>query len=210
MESKKTNWIWGISLAVLGIVMLASPSFMVKLVVFLLGLLCVVRAIYNLVRVGKDSENEIFNKMVVGKSVAGIFFGVMAMIFSLPFAVAAWSVLVYIFAIYLLVAAVFGFYTLSFIRKENVDRKEAIFENSLMCVAAILIFILKPVSVANVLLRIIGVVALLAGLAFIAFEVIALVRKNKNEITVEDGDYVVKDDDSTEESDEKSDSEGDK
>jgi uncharacterized membrane protein HdeD (DUF308 family) len=210
MESKKTNWIWGISLAVLGIVMLASPSFMVKLVVFLLGLLCVVRAIYNLVRVGKDSENEIFNKMVVGKSVAGIFFGVMAMIFSLPFAVAAWSVLVYVFAIYLLVAAVFGFYTLSFIRKENVDRKEAIFENSLMCVAAILIFILKPVSVANVLLRIIGVVALLAGLAFIAFEVIALVRKNKNEITVEDGDYVVKDDDSTEESDEKSDSEGDK
>lgn len=210
MESKKTNWIWGISLAVLGIVMLASPSFMVKLVVFLLGLLCVVRAIYNLVRVGKDSENEIFNKMVVGKSVAGIFFGVMAMIFSLPFAVAAWSVLVYVFAIYLLVAAFFGFYTLSFIRKENVDRKEAIFENSLMCVAAILIFILKPVSVANVLLRIIGVVALLAGLAFIAFEVIALVRKNKNEITVEDGDYVVKDDDSTEESDEKSDSEGDK
>jgi uncharacterized membrane protein HdeD (DUF308 family) len=210
MESKKTNWIWGISLAVLGIVMLASPSFMVKLVVFLLGLLCVVRAIYNLVRVGKDSENEIFNKMVVGKSVAGIFFGVMAMIFSLPFAVAAWSVLVYVFAIYLLVAAVFGFYTLSFIRKENVDRKEAIFENSLMCVAAILIFILKPVSVANVLLRIIGVVALLAGLAFIAFEVIALVRKNKNEITVEDGDYVVKDDDSTEESEEKSDSEGDK
>lgn len=210
MESKKTNWIWGISLAVLGIVMLASPSFMVKLVVFLLGLLCVVRAIYNLVRVGKDSENEIFNKMVVGKSVAGIFFGVMAMIFSLPFAVAAWSVLVYVFAIYLLVAAVFGFYTLSFIRKENVDRKEAIFENSLMCVAAILIFILKPVSVANVLLRIIGVVTLLAGLAFIAFEVIALVRKNKNEITVEDGDYVVKDDDSSEESDEKSDSEGDK
>ncbi len=210
MESKKTNWIWGISLAVLGIVMLASPSFMVKIVVFLIGFLCVVRAIYNLVRVGKDSENEIFNKMVVGKSVAGIFFGVMAMIFSLPFAVVAWSVLVYIFAIYLLVAAVFGFYTLSFIRKENVDRKEAIFENSLMCVAAILIFILKPVSVANVLLRIIGVIALLAGLAFIAFEVIALVRKNKNEITVEDGDYVVKDDDSSEESDEKSDSEGDK
>ncbi len=210
MESKKTNWIWGISLAVLGIVMLASPLFMVKIVVFLIGFLCVVRAIYNLVRVGKDSENEIFNKMVVGKSVAGIFFGVMAMIFSLPFAVVAWSVLVYIFAIYLLVAAVFGFYTLSFIRKENVDRKEAIFENSLMCVAAILIFILKPVSVANVLLRIIGVIALLAGLAFIAFEVIALVRKNKNEITVEDGDYVVKDDDSSEESDEKSDSEGDK
>lgn len=204
MSIKKSNWLWGVILTILGIIMLAAPKFVINLVVSLLGLAIIVKSIYNIIDAEKNFEESAYRKMVLIKSIAGIIFGVLATVFSLPFAEKAWTAVFYIFAIALILSALFGFYTLSLIRNSDIDRKNYILENFILLAVAVLIFLITPVTLGKIIMRIAGIVTLAIGIVFIGIEVFKIVKTNKNEITVSRDEVVVRDDD-TEDAEEKSD-----
>jgi len=200
MELKKSNWLWGAVLFVAGLFMLINPVGSAKLVVMLLGAASIGYSGYNIFFILKNFEDEKYRKMMIIRNCVGIVFGTLAVLFALPFAKAAMKVGFTIFAIFLILNAAFGFYTLFFVAKDKIaDKKRYIFENLALLIAAVLIFLFTPENVAKVLIRIFGVVALVAGIVFLAIEIITFVKNKKNTVNVSEEDVTVTDDPETSE-----------
>lgn len=184
----KRNWIIGISAAIAGLLLLIVPQFCVKLILVLFGLTAVIEGIYGIISERKLFDNDFFQKTTLYKSIGNIVIGLLAIVMPLTLAGAAWAVMTFILAFYLIISGCAGFLATSKIKLNDseaqgeADGKQLKLVNIVTLASGILLLVIGPAKLGSMILRIIGVVALLVGAGFILIQVI----EHKKEIKITD------------------------
>ena len=161
----------GILAAVLGLLIIIFPAFWIKLVVIMLGLAAIAYGIYSLKFTKTVYDDSYYKKTILIKSIVSIVAGVMAVLFPLAIGGAAWSAMIWVLIIYLLLSAAAGFYAAALLKDSGVERKRYIIENLLLLATAVILILISPRSLGNAIIRLIGIITLVAGVVLIVFDV---------------------------------------
>lgn len=186
---KNWNLFTGIGLAVLGLLVLIFPTFWFKVVVILLGLSAIAYGIYCLKFTRPIFKNSAYEVSILVKSIISMIVGVSAVIFPLAIGNTVWTIMIWILIGDLIVSAVLGFYAAALLKDSGVNRKKYFIENLGLLAVAIFLIVLSPKSLANAIFRIVGIVAIVAGVIIILIEILS----RKNTVVVEAADVEVKD-----------------
>ena len=174
----------GILAALLGLLVIIFPAFWIKLVVVILGLAAIAYGIYSL-KITKVISDELnYRRTILIKSIVSIVAGLMAVLFPLAIGGAAWTAMIWLLIFYLLISAAAGFYAAALLKDSGVERKRYIIENLLLLAAAVVLILISPRSLGNAIIRLIGIVVLVAGLALILFDVFS--ARGKVEVIIKD------------------------
>lgn len=174
----------GILAALLGLLVIIFPAFWIKLVVVILGLAAIAYGIYSL-KITKVISDELnYRRTILIKSIVSIVAGLMAVLFPLAIGGAAWTAMIWLLIFYLLISAAVGFYAAALLKDSGVERKRYIIENLLLLAAAVVLILISPRSLGNAIIRLIGIVVLVAGLALILFDVFS--ARGKVEVIIKD------------------------
>lgn len=165
-------FVYGALLIVLGILIIIFPAFWVRLFVVVFGLCSVAYGIYSLLPL-KDLENSYYKTMSIIRDAIIIIFGLLSVIIPIAVASVTWRVIVYIFAIGLIISSALGFYITSVFSLEGSERKEAILENVISLVVAIVLFLISPISLGKIIIRIIGICTVIVGIILIAIKLLS-------------------------------------
>lgn len=171
----------GILAALLGLLVIIFPSFWIKLVVVIIGLAAIGYGVYCLKFTKALSDDIYYKRTILIKSIVSIIAGVMAVLFPLAIGGAAWTAMIWVLIIYLLASAAIGFYAAALLKDSGVERKRYIIENLLLLAVAVILILISPRALGNAIIRLIGIVVLVAGIALILFDVLTA----KNEIKAE-------------------------
>lgn len=180
----KTNWIIGGSIVLAGLLLLIVPEFCVKIIVILFGVGAIAEGVYGITTERNIVDDELFQKTILYKSIGNIVIGVLAVLMPLAIAGAAWTIMNYVLAIYLIVAAAFGFFASSKLKDTDVDRKQFTYENLIVLGAGILLIVIGPKKLGVAILRIIGIAAILAGGVYLLLQI----KNQKNNLVVADAE----------------------
>lgn len=165
------NFVFGILAAVIGLVVLNFPKRSIEVVVILLGICAIISGIYNLTKVYKISENLEFKRVVLIRSVVSIILGILAV--ALPFVFikvieTIVKILLYVEAIYLILSAFAEIFMVEKLKSENTDVKNLQLEILGSILIAVLLFLLAA-NFAETVVRILGVVCMVAGISYSVF-----------------------------------------
>ena len=174
----------GILAALLGILVIIFPAFWIKLVVVIIGLASIGYGIYSLKVTKVISDDYSYRRTILIKSIVSIIAGVMAVLFPLAIGGAAWTAMIVMLIIYLILSAASGFYAAALLKDAGVERKRYIIENLLLLAIAVVLILISPRALGNAIIRLIGIVVLIAGLGLILFDVFA--GKGEIEVVVKD------------------------
>lgn len=181
---KKGNWIVGGVAALLGLLIMIFPAFWVKVVVILLGLSSVAYGVYSFKVTKSVYLNPSYERTLLIKSIISVVVGILAVILPLAVANAMWTIMIYILAVYLLVAAVLGFYSVSLLKDSGVERKKFIFENLGLLIGAVVLFIIPAKNLGTFIIRLIGLAVLLFGGVLLVIEFMGKKKVVKAEYAV--------------------------
>ena len=163
----------GILAALLGLLVIIFPSFWIKLVVVIIGLAAVGYGIYCLKFTKVLSEDTGYRRTILIKGIVSIVAGVMAVLFPLAIGGAAWTAMIWVLIIYLMISAAAGFYAAALLKDSGVERRRYIIENLLLLAVAVVLILLSPRDLGMAIIRLIGVVVLVGGVALILFDVLS-------------------------------------
>ncbi len=195
----------GILAALLGLLVIIFPSFWIKLVVIMIGLAAIAYGVYSIKFTKIISEEISYRRTILIKSIVSIIAGVMAVLFPLAIGGAAWTAMIWVLIIYLLASAAIGFYAAALLKDSGVERKRYIVENLLLLGVAVVLILISPRSLGNAIIRLIGIIVLVAGVSLIIFDILsardevkATVVEVKDEDTVSESEDDVKNNGSSE------------
>ena len=161
----------GILAAILGLLVIIFPQFWIRLVVVIIGLAAIGYGIYCIKFTKAVFDDSYYKKTILIKSIVSIIAGVMAVLFPLAIGGAAWSAMIWVLIIYLLLSAAAGFYAAALLKDSGVERKRYIIENLLLLATAVILILISPRSLGNAIIRLIGIITLVAGVVLIVFDV---------------------------------------
>ena len=156
----------GISL--LGLLVLIFPTFWINLVVFIVGLGAVAYGLYNLLVTKRVYQDSMYETVILVKSVFSIVIGSISVILPIAVADAMWKTMIYVLIVYLLLAAIIGFYSVSLLKSTEIDRKRFVFENLSLLLLAVALIIISPERLGIFIVRLIGLAAFILGIFMIA------------------------------------------
>lgn len=174
----------GILATILGLLVIIFPSFWIKLVVVIIGLAAIAYGIYSLRFTKAISDDISYRRTIIIKSIVSIIAGLMAVLFPLAIGGAAWTAMIWVLIIYLLASAAIGFYAAALLKDSGVERKRYIIENLLLLAVAVVLILISPRALGNAIIRMIGVVVLIAGVGLILFDIFS--SKGQIEVIVKD------------------------
>lgn len=174
----------GILAAILGLLIIIFPAFWIKLVVIMLGLAAIAYGVYSLKFTKVISEDISYRRTILIKSIVSIAAGVMAVLFPLAIGGAAWTAMIWLLIFYLLISAAAGFYAAALLKNSGVERKRYIIENLLLLAVAVILILISPRSLGNAIIRLIGIITLVAGVVLIVFDVVS--TRGEVEVVVKD------------------------
>ena len=173
---KTKNIILGAILAIIGIIMIAIPDACIKAVVVLVGLAAVAFSVYNLLVIYKQSEDPVFKKTLLVKSICTFVIGLVSVIcpFALVKTVAAiWKIISIVLAVYLILYAGVSVYSSAKLRAAYPEEsKKLLFEALIFVAIAILLIIIPIESFGRAFVRVVGLGGLIVGLVMIAVEIV--------------------------------------
>ena len=172
----------GILAALLGLLVIIFPSFWIKLVVVIIGLAAIGYGIYCLKYTKVISEDIYYRRTILIKSIVSIIAGVMAVLFPLAIGGAAWTAMIWVLIIYLLASAAIGFYAAALLKDSGVERRRYIIENLILLAVAVVLILISPRALGNAIIRLIGIVVLVAGVSLILFDVLSSKNEDKAEV----------------------------
>jgi|GEM_PF-712710 uncharacterized membrane protein HdeD (DUF308 family) len=178
----------GILAALLGLLIIIFPAFWIKLVVIIIGLAAIAYGIYSIKFTKEISEELSYRRTILIKSIVSIVAGLMAVLFPLAIGGAAWTAMIWVLIIYLLLSAAAGFYAAALLKDSGVERKRYIIENLLLLATAVILILISPRALGNAIIRLIGVIVLVGGIALVIFDLISAKNEVEAEVTVKDED----------------------
>lgn len=171
----------GILAAILGLLVIIFPQFWIRLVVVIIGLAAIAYGIYCIKFTKAVSDDSYYKRTILIKSIVSIIAGVMAVLFPLAIGGAAWTAMIWVLIIYLLVSAAIGFYAAALLKDSGVERKRFIVENLLLLAVAVVLILISPRALGNAIIRLIGIIVMVAGIVLVVFDILS----SKNEIKAE-------------------------
>lgn len=166
------NIILSVLIFVLGLAMVIAPTQLLGFLVIVLGAGAIVLGLYDIIKVRKIAEDSKYRLAVVIRGVVSLIIGVLAIILPIKVAQAAIGAMQIVLGIYLVLCAVVDFYLVVKLHQLSIPAK-AMAGKALVCFAVgVLLFVLKAETIANVIMRIIGVVIMLGGVAFLVYTIV--------------------------------------
>ena len=169
LHMRKTDFLLGVLLAVVGLMMIVDPGKCIKITVILLGLEAIVNGVFCLVKVRQLISDKDFQIAVLIRGIISIIIGVLAVVLPLRFAATMWTAMLYMLAAYLIVAVILELYAVAKLRDTGIERKRYIIEAIVSVISAIILFII-PQQIGVTVIRILGVVVLLVSVVFLLYE----------------------------------------
>lgn len=166
---RKTNFLAGILLAVIGLLMIIMPRGFIKAAVILLGIEAVVNGVYTLVYTRKFISEASVQFTIICRSMLSIVIGLLAFFLPLVVADVMWTVMLYVLAVYLLADAVLELYAIGKLRDAGVERRYFIREAVISIVVAVILFII-PAKIGTLIVRICGLILLILGASYSFYE----------------------------------------
>jgi hypothetical protein len=166
---RKTNFILGVLLAVVGLMMIVAPDKCIKVAVILLGIEAVANGVFSLVKIRQLISDKDFQLAVFVRGIFSIVIGFLAVILPLKFAAMMWTVMLYVLAGYLLLAAVLELYAVAKLRNTGIERKQYVLEALVSIICGIILFII-PQQLGMVIIRVLGVIVLIVSLIYVLYE----------------------------------------
>lgn len=171
----------GILAAILGLLVIIFPQFWIRLVVVIIGLAAIAYGIYCIKFTKAVFDDSYYKRTILIKSIVSIIAGVMAVLFPLAIGGAAWTAMIWVLIIYLLVSAAIGFYAAALLKDSGVERKRFIVENLLLLAVAVVLILISPRALGNAIIRLIGIIVMVAGIVLVVFDILS----SKNEVKAE-------------------------
>lgn len=172
----------GILAALLGLLVIIFPAFWIKLVVIIIGLTAIAYGVYCLKFTKSIYDDLYYKKTILIKSIVSIIAGFMAVLFPLAIGGAAWTAMIWVLIIYLLISAAIGFYAAALLKDSGIERKRYIIENLLLLAVAVLLILISPRTLGNAIIRLLGIIVLLAGAVLIVFDLLSSKDQVKAEV----------------------------
>lgn len=163
------NFVIGIIIAVVGVLMEISPSACLAVIVVLLGIGAVAFGVFDLIKVRILSENSIFRKASLIQGIVSIVIGTLAVALPLATANAAIKIVLYILGIYFVVCAASEIFLIMKLNEEDIKMKGMSFQSVMMLILGILMFILPSQAVAAFILRIVGIFLIIGGAGYAVY-----------------------------------------
>ena len=182
---KTKNVILGAILAILGIVMIAIPDTCIKAAVVIVGLAAVAFSIYNLLVVYKESEDAVFKKTLLIKSLCTFVVGIVSVV--CPFVLVKTVTTIFkifsiILAVYLILYAGVSVYSSAKLRAKFPEESKKLLMEALIFVAIAILLIIIPIeSFGRAFVRIVGLGGLIIGLVMVAVEIVVSKRTASDE-----------------------------
>ncbi|MBR1913085.1 MAG: DUF308 domain-containing protein [Treponema sp.] len=162
----KTNFFFGILAAVVGLIVLIAPEASIKVVVVLLGAAAVMNGFYDLLKVRNFMDTSRYKLNVMIHSLISIAIGLLAIF--LPFvlfntAEAVFRLMLYVLAVYMIVAAVMRFFVFAMLKGEGLGGNIFLLESVSEVIAAVLLFIMASQHIGIIIVRILGLAVFVLG-----------------------------------------------
>ena len=156
----------GIIFAITGLIMLFAPHGFIGAVVISLGVAAFVSGLYTLTRFRTELDDPVFRRTLTIRAILGMAVGILAIVLPLILAGTVWVVVAYILAAHLIVSAVLEIYAVTLMKESGLDTTGYLYE-AIASIGIALILIIFPGSTGIFLVRIAGVLVILAGIACI-------------------------------------------
>ena len=159
-----SNYFLGIMTAIVGLMMLLAAESMVQILVIVLGISAILNAGFILAAVAPLSVDKTFKTECYIRAGVGIAVGLLCVVIPLRVAEFAWQTLVYVFAVYSLLAAIVEIPIALTLHKDGFPVKRYAIEIAATLALAVILFFL-PSSAGFAIIRVGGAILLLSGAA---------------------------------------------
>ena len=143
--------------------MLIAPKTWIQVIVIVLGVFAFGSGLYQLFFVRTKLTDERIKKVILVRGLVSVLIGLLAITLPLALAGTVWTLMLYVLAVYLLLSAISEFVALKQLREAGMSNRFVTTEIITSFALSILLFVL-PGTIALVLVRIIGVIAILISL----------------------------------------------
>ena len=188
---RKGTWIVqllvAIAVVLLGIFILIRQDLFKQVFIIALGLVAIITGITSLATMNRYSFGKFIHGSTVVKGVLGIIVGVLAVIMPIATGEAVWTVIIYILAAQMLIAAIVMLMDSFAVRSAGFPAAPLVVEGIVSLIFAIILF-LFPRDIANLLVTILGVIVIVVGLTI---GLLAVLLHKRSSVTVEAVDVEV-------------------
>ena len=188
---RKGTWIVQLLVAIavvpLGIFILIRQDLFKQVFIIALGLVAIITGITSLATMNRYSFGKFIHGSTVVKGVLGIIVGVLAVIMPIATGEAVWTVIIYILAAQMLIAAIVMIMDSVAVRSAGFPAAPLVVEGIVSLFFAIILF-LFPRDIANLLVTILGVIVIVVGLTI---GLLAVLLHKRSSVTVEAVDVEV-------------------
>lgn len=165
---KRHFLIIGILLVLLGLVMLFAPKGFINALVVCVGIIAIVDGIINLISVRNLIDDTDFKKAFTLRAILNIIIGLAAVIVPVFFAGLVWTVIIYVLAAQLVISAGIEIYGVWKMNKAGISYSAYLFEAIVSILLAMVLFAI-PAAIGLTLIRLIGILIIVAGIAIAAW-----------------------------------------
>ena len=174
IQMNKSNFLSGILMAAIGLILLLDPETSIKAVVVFTGAFSVVKGIYDLILSRSLNAKSQVRRAVLIQSIIGILTGLFAII--LPLAIfntiqTIVRIMLYILAVYLVLSAFICFYMTFKMNSDGGNKAitKSFISEGLTCMAAAVILFLLPQNFGVVVVRVLGIIVILTGICMLLY-----------------------------------------
>lgn len=151
-------------LFVVGLTMVIAPQTWIQIIVIALGVFAFGNGLYQLLFVRNKIYDVNIKRIILIRGIVSTIVGLLAITLPLILAGTVWTLMLYILAGYLLLSSIAEFISLKHLREAGMANKFITTEIIASFALSILLFIL-PGTIALVLVRIIGVIAIIVSIS---------------------------------------------
>ncbi|MGP1587394.1 MAG: DUF308 domain-containing protein [Treponemataceae bacterium] len=169
---KKTNIVLSILAIIVGLLILIIPGQCFKAIVILIGLASIANGIFNVVKVRTLIANPEYHMLITIRAFVSIIVGLLAVLLPAIFTKTAsgiWTVMMYCLAVYLVITSAMELYAITKLKNSGIATKPYVSEILASLIMAVILFIV-PAKIGEIIVRIIGALVMLLGVAFLVVE----------------------------------------
>ncbi|NMA23130.1 MAG: hypothetical protein GX938_06445 [Spirochaetales bacterium] len=160
------SYILGALVVILGVFLLFQQESFIKFFVVMLGLFVLISGLVQLFSLSSYKLGPLFHKATLIRSIVSVVAGFGAIILPLTVAKISWTLLLYSLAVIFALSALINLLNTAFTAKAGGFRAALAFDGVFSLVMAILLFAF-PEQIGTVLLKLVGIVIILAGLSIV-------------------------------------------
>jgi uncharacterized membrane protein HdeD (DUF308 family) len=171
----------------LGVFILVRQDLFKQILIMALGVVAIVTGITSLATMNRYAFGKFNHGSTLVKGVLGLIIGVLAVIMPLATGEAVWTVIIYLLAAQMLIAAVVLLIDAFAVKAAGFPPLPLVTEGLISLVIAVLLF-LFPRDVANLLVTVFGIIIIVVG---ITIGLLAIFLRKRGAVTVEAVDVTV-------------------